>query len=60
MKNIDKIKTMNLDKMAKFLAYSECRICAFNNEECLLWSKDVSHCHKGIKQWLKEEENNVI
>lgn len=52
MRNIDKVKAMNIDEMAKFLARSECTLCTFN-------AKDINcnelDCKDGIKQWLEQE-----
>ena len=56
MNSFQKIKAMSINEMAKLLAYSECRICAFNQNKKCSSDKGVGQCHKGIKIWLESEE----
>lgn len=54
MKNIDKLKSFNSDKMAKFLTYG--KSCGswciyYNKRACQSWN-----CIDGIKYWLEQEE----
>lgn len=51
MKNIDKIKSLSVDDMAKWLVEtSNCFTCSF--EECNGFS---TQCYEGHKLWLESE-----
>ena len=52
--NYEKIKSMNIDEMAKYYATHLpkcCWMCAGTKNGCL---REIS-CVSGIKQWLQEE-----
>ena len=50
MKNFEKVKKMNIKELARFLAYSNCKICSFRHENC-----SELDCANGIKKWLESE-----
>ena len=55
MTNYEKIKSMSIKKMAKFLYFFEmpCEMCPCNDEDsCTDHNYD---CKKTIKDWLKAE-----
>lgn len=58
MKNIDRIKAMNVDEMAEWFAINiRCKGCFIENCDTLLeWE-----CNKIFKQWLlsESEENHT-
>ena len=53
MNNFEKIKAMDIDEMAEYLAYMECDTCCVYGDktDCL----EGSDCFTGIKQWLESE-----
>ena len=57
MKNIDRIRAMSIEEMAKlirdFADVVPCYHCAFIQKECV----DFSHgdCLTGIEKWLQQE-----
>ena len=59
MKNIDKIKAMNIDEMAKF--FDELNInCTDLNCPAQYFCdllEDVENCVKPFKMWLEKEED---
>lgn len=51
--NYDRIKQMDIDKMAEFLmGISSCYICSCNMEE---YKCERVGCKEGIKQWLLKD-----
>ena len=54
MRNIDKIKNMTLDEMAKILSSD----CANRCPKYIQFKKCYGNCQENVKQWLQQEVNN--
>ncbi len=56
MTNLEKIKSMNTEEMAGFLADACCRNCAFYDSESVIKCIEANKtCAEGIKIWLESE-----
>lgn len=53
MKNIDKIKQMNVDELTK-LFNNKCQMCKYEKQIC-----NYEFCHSEIKKWLETETLTV-
>ena len=51
MNNFEKIKSMDIDEMARWLGADTCNFCVYQQVNC----DDIKQCKDGIKQWLESE-----
>lgn len=61
MKNIDYLKSMNIEELAKKLAYfSTCEHCVYSEEDCVkkIFTYELD-CEEGIKKWLELEHTEI-
>lgn len=50
MKNIDRIKQMDVKEFLKFLGTDECDRCSYKDKDC-----GSEMCNIGIEEWLNQE-----
>lgn len=56
MNNYEKIKTMTLDEMVRWLwEITDCEECEASKKHCCF---GVGKCEKTLKQWLQQETKN--